>query len=366
MKKSMSLRLALMAVLMVFVSACSKKSEYTNVIPANASTVASIHVKSLAEKAGLNDKENKEVQQKLIESLKSGTNAATFQQIEMIIKDPKKSGIDITEPIYVFSTETFPSTLVAKVSSEDDLHALMETLEKENICQPLTNGDGFQFTRMSNQVFLAYTPSVLILTGYKGNSQLEKIKENLPTLLKQTDENSIISTAAFKRMQKMGGDVNALLSPESFLKDYAKQINYGLPQDINLKDLWMLGSLSFDKGKISMKYENFTENPELQAMLDRQKKVTRPIDNNFLKYFPKSTLMYFSMGINGDELYNLLLENQEFQQNFSIAKANEVKALFDSFQKDIAAGLLNVTMSKAPRFPSLCQREERRTCTSAL
>lgn len=174
MKKSMSLRLALMAVLMVFVSACSKKSEYTNVIPANASTVASIHVKSLAEKAGLNDKENKEVQQKLIESLKSGTNAATFQQIEMIIKDPKKSGIDITEPIYVFSTETFPSTLVAKVSSEDDLHALMETLEKENICQPLTNGDGFQFTRMSNQVFLAYTPSVLILTGYKGNSQLEK------------------------------------------------------------------------------------------------------------------------------------------------------------------------------------------------
>lgn len=151
-------------------------------------------------------------------------------------------------------------------------------------------------------------------------------------------------------MQKMGGDVNALLSPESFLKDYAKQINYGLPQDINLKDLWMLGSLSFDKGKISMKYENFTENPELQAMLDRQKKVTRPIDNNFLKYFPKSTLMYFSMGINGDELYNLLLENQEFQQNFSIAKANEVKALFDSFQKDIAAGLLNVTMSKAPAF----------------
>ena len=112
----------------------------------------------------------------------------------------------------------------------------------------------------------------------------------------------------------------------------------------------MLGSLSFDKGKISMKYENFTENPELQALFDKQKKVTRPIDNSFLKYFPKSTLMYFSMGINGEELYNLLLENEEFQQNFSIAKANEVKALFGTFQKDIAAGLLNVTMNNAPAF----------------
>ena len=339
-----------MAILIVFVSACSKKSEYTNVIPANASTVASINVKSLAEKAGLNDKENKEAQQKLIESLKSGMNAATFQQVEMIIKDPKKSGIDISAPIYVFSTETLPATIITKVSNEEDLHALLETLEKENICQPLADGDGFRFTKMSNQVLLAYTPSVLILTEYKGNSQFEKIKESLPALLKQSAENSIVSTAASKRTQKMGGDINALLSPASLLKDYAKQISYGLPQDINLKDLQMLGSLSFDKGKISMKYENFTENPELQALFDKQKKVTRPIDNSFLKYFPKSTLMYFSMGINGEELYNLLLENEEFQQNFSIAKANEVKALFGTFQKDIAAGLLNVTMNNAPAF----------------
>lgn len=99
-----------------------------------------------------------------------------------------------------------------------------------------------------------------------------------------------------------------------------------------------------------MKYENFTENPELQAMFDKQKKATCAIENSFLKYFPKSTLMYLSMGINGEEFYNLLLENQEFQKNFSIAKANEVKELFGTFQKDVAVGLINVTMNNAPTF----------------
>ena len=69
-----------------------KKFEYTNVIPANASTVVSINMKSLVDKAGLNDKENKEAQQKLTDAMKSGMNAATFQQVEMIMKDPKKSG----------------------------------------------------------------------------------------------------------------------------------------------------------------------------------------------------------------------------------------------------------------------------------
>ncbi|EKU91257.1 DUF4836 family protein [Bacteroides oleiciplenus] len=351
MKKSLFPRLALMAVLMAFVSACSEKQEYTNVIPANVSTVVSINVKSLVDKAGLNDKENKEAQQKLIDALKSGMNAATFQQVEMIMKDPKKSGIDVSAPMYVFSAEAFPyTTVVAKVSNEDDLHALLETLEKEKICQPLASGDGFQFTQMNNQVLLAYTPSVLMLTNYSGTTQLDKIKQAIPTLLKQTSENSVVSTSAFKKMQKMGGDIDVLFSPASFLGAYTSQLNFGLPQNINLKDMQILGSLSFDKGKISMKYENFTENPELQAMFDKQKKATCAIENSFLKYFPKSTLMYLSMGINGEEFYNLLLENQEFQKNFSISKANEVKELFGTFQKDVAVGLINVTMNNAPTF----------------
>ena len=51
MKKSLFPRLALMAVVVALVSACSeKKFEYTNVIPANASTVVSINMKSLVDK----------------------------------------------------------------------------------------------------------------------------------------------------------------------------------------------------------------------------------------------------------------------------------------------------------------------------
>ena len=53
MKKSLFPRLALMAVVVALVSACSqKKQEYTDVIPANAHTVVSINLKSLADKAG--------------------------------------------------------------------------------------------------------------------------------------------------------------------------------------------------------------------------------------------------------------------------------------------------------------------------
>ena len=80
MKKNLFLHLSVLAVLIVFVSACSsKKTEYTNVIPADASQVVELNMKSLSDKAGMKDKETKEALQKLTDAMKSGMNAATFQ-----------------------------------------------------------------------------------------------------------------------------------------------------------------------------------------------------------------------------------------------------------------------------------------------
>ena len=291
MKKNLFFHFSVLAMLIVLISACSsKKPEYTNVIPSDASQVIAVNLKSLADKAGTKDKETKEALQKLTDALKSDMNAATFQQLEAVLKDPAKSGVDVNAPIYVFNAPSFPyTTMVAKVQSEDDL-------------------------------------------------------------LKQTGENSINSNTAFKKMQKQDGDINMLISPSSLLSAYANPLNYGISHNIDLKDLKMLGSLSFEKGKIELKVESYTENTELKALFEKQIKSTCPIENTFLKYFPKSTLALFSIGINGEEFYNVLQENEQFRNDFSITKAAEVKDLFSAFHNDLTIGLINVTMNSNPSF----------------
>lgn len=93
MKKNLFFHFSVLAMLIVLISACSsKKSEYTNVIPSDASQVIAVNLKSLADKAGTKDKETKEALQKLTDALKSDMNAATFQQMEAVLKDPAKSG----------------------------------------------------------------------------------------------------------------------------------------------------------------------------------------------------------------------------------------------------------------------------------
>lgn len=46
-----------------------------------------------------------------MEALKSGMNAAAFQQLEKIMKDPSQSGIDIKAPVFVFTSKTFITPL---------------------------------------------------------------------------------------------------------------------------------------------------------------------------------------------------------------------------------------------------------------
>ncbi|MCD8091398.1 MAG: DUF4836 family protein [Bacteroides sp.] len=352
MKKNLFIHLSVLAVLIVFVSACSsKKAEYTNVIPSDASQVVTLNLKSIADKAGMKDKENKEALQKLTDAMKSGMNAATFQQVEAVLKDPSSSGVDVEAPMYIFSAPAFPYvTLVAKVVNEDNLLKLLEVMEKEQLSTHVAEADGYSFTKLTGQALLAFTPTTLMIVNYKGNTQLEKAKAGITTLLKQSAENSITSQAGFKKMQKMGGDISMIVSPTSMLGTYANQMNYGISKDIDLKDLTVVGSLSFEKGKIEMKVENYTENAELKALLEKQMKATRPIENTFLKYFPQSTLALFSIGVNGEEFYNALQENEQFRDNFSIAKAAEVKDLFSTFQNDLTFGLINVTMNNNPSF----------------
>ena len=278
-------------------------------------------------------------------------NAATFQQLEAVLKDPAKSGVDVNAPIYVFNAPSFPyTTMVAKVQNEDDLLKLLEVTEKEQISSHVAEADGYSFVQINKQALLAFTPTTLMVVNYTGTSQLEKVKEGIPALLKQTEENSINSNTAFKKMQKQNGDINMLITPSSLLSAYANPLNYGISKSIDLKDLKMLGSLSFEKGKIELKIDNYTENAELKALFEKQAKSTCPIENTFLKYFPKSTLALFSIGINGEEFYNVLQENEQFRNDFSITKAAEVKDLFSAFQNDLTVGLINVTMNSNPSF----------------
>lgn len=350
MVKKMISQLSVLAVLIVFLAACSKQSEYTNAIPADASVVISMNLKSLIGKAGLDSKENEAAKQKLLDALKGGMNAAAYQQLEKIIKTPSASGLDPEAPIYIFTSPQFlNSAFVTKVSNEDDLNASLDMMVKEQICQPITEADGFNFTTVSGNLF-AFNSSTAILIPVQGTTQIEEAKNAANSLMKQTADNSIAKSEAFRKILKQSNDINLFVSMAAIPAPFNQQIRLGLPAEVKPEDITVLGGLNFEKGRIALTTESYTENDAVKAILKKQMEAVGKANNSFVKYFPASTLAFFNIGVKGEELYNLMSENEEFRNTVSIAKAAEVKELFSSFNGDISAGLINVTMNSVPTF----------------
>ena len=341
MVKRMISRLSVLGVLIVFMAACSKKAEYIHVIPADASAVAS----------GLNDKENEGMKQKMMEALKSGMNAAAFQQLEKIMKDPSQSGIDIKAPVFVFTSKTFITpAMVAKISNIDDLRASLDLMAKEGICQPIAEEDGYSFTTLQKNSLLVFNENAAVLTEAYGTSQMDVAKQTISTLLKQTEENSIMKNSGFKKMQNQKGDINFFASMDAVPKIYSQQISMGLSSQLDLSEVMAVGNLNFEKGKIALQIETYSDNAETDALLKKQAQAVKKLNTTFLQNFPESTLAFLNIGVNGAAFYDLLLNNEEFRRNVSLAKAEEVKSLFASFDGDISIGLINVTMNSAPTF----------------
>lgn len=87
---------------------------------------------------------------------------------------------------------------------------------KEQICQPINEAAGYSFTTM-NGGLVAFNNSTVMLISVKGTSQIEKAKEGITNLLKQTADNSIAKSGAFQKMEKQKSDTISSLPWQLFL-----------------------------------------------------------------------------------------------------------------------------------------------------
>lgn len=343
MKKNLISRLAMLVIMVAFMASCTEKSsEYTNVIPADASAVIGIHTQSLIDKSGVSNDDK----QKLIDAMKGELNAVTFQHVEEIIKDGSASGLSTKDPIYIFTSSTLSSAaVVMKVSDVDKLNKTFEVMTSEQITEPITQKVGFNLVKMQGTGLCAYNESILLVTEARD----EKI---ISDLMKQDAEQSIVKSANFQSMLKKKGDITFFCNMDAFPNAYRGRLNVGFndTENVDPKDLGFAGGLSFEKGKITLHAEVVTENEEVEKALKKQSGFGGKLNETFLGNFPASTLMYVSLNVNGEKLYNLLQENKDFREGLSLDKAEKIKAVFDSFKGDISGGLINVTMSEMPTF----------------
>lgn len=334
-------------VFIALLTSCSKKSTlYTDVIPSDVETVFSFDLKSLFLKTGVTRGDIETLKDQFLTAVSSGLNSTSSIQIEKILTNPTESGIDFESPFYLFFNNNMAYTsLLCRIDDSAKLEKTLEVLKQERVFSNIEKASGYDYFIMNNSVIVAFNEGALLITSIQSSQE-----QGLATINKwmsQPQKDRLAETKVFDKMIKAKGDIRFISTAATLYTLYGKNINTNLiSNDLNLNDLFAFGGLSFEEGKISLNMDIYSDNKEVINLMSQQEAITQDIKGDFNKYIPENSLAVFSVGLNGEQLFDFM------ESSISIPADEEsiLKEVLNSFDGDILLAITNLSTLGRPNY----------------
>ena len=343
--------LFLLSVLLLSLTSCSKDEAYKNALPADAFSVCSFDIKSMAKKAGTDNKDA-ELRNRLAGMLSDSEDAEAYYK--ELIDHPSKSGIDLTSPAYLFSNEKVDVGYLLRVDDKDKLEACVNKIRKfhnKDVALKAENGIFFdidedstepkdvKYDESEHDVIEGISDTIALqalqpsdstyhvsgnVTLYAFNdkafislntseSTIEETKQLAKQYLSQTKDKSYVATPAFRDLKDQKGDIRGVLSMTKFLESsYGKSMTeniVGLPDatnfdGIDMKKCYMLYSVSFETGEVVGTMTYGSEDKEILKKLKKLAEEVSPksVQDDLVKLLPKDSYMTAAATISAQKL----------------------------------------------------------------
>ncbi len=292
--------------LMMIVSSCSdSKQDYVCVIPNDATAVVGMDLNSLALKSELGSSSAITTLKKYMGVFIS-TDART--KMETLIDDPSLSGLDFSQPAYMFMTPNQCVGLTFKVDDCSMLENIIETLAGQGICSGIKEHDGYQWSTLMDDINICFSDNTLLLmtqlegTAMSGSARLQSL---MLSLMQMPSEESFASGDCFRRMNSQEcGDIQFYANLAVVPSEYMQNVKLPLPVGARYSDIQLVGGADFNKGGAMLKTQLYSDSEKVQKMIDDIYSSFKPIEGQFTDN--AGDYICFTAGVNGGKILNYL------------------------------------------------------------
>lgn len=339
-QEKMKLKYLSVPVLALFMAACGSTSDYRNAIPAKSAAVVAIDANSMSEKSGLSgDKADKAVISRFENMVKSGL-VGSEALVEKIFRDAEESGLGLKEKIYLFMGEQAKmGGLLVKVTDRDKLEELIEALKKQQICLPVKETDGCEWTVVGDWL-LAYNDGAMVLVADNKGSDPKSLVRQASMWLRQKDGEGFSASDDFKIMEQKKGDIIVWSSLDVLPHEAVYPLIMGVSAEMRLKDVKAVSTVDFTTGKTVMDVEMMVTDKVMKGILEKKQMVTSDIEGNYLDVFPQNTPFWATANIKGGEFYDFICENPSVRRYFEKSMIPlDFGSVFSAIKGDVALGM---------------------------
>ena len=380
--------LFLLSVLLLSLTSCSKDEAYKNALPADAFSVCSFDIKSMAKKAGTDNKDA-ELRNRLAGMLSDSEEAEAYYK--ELIDHPSKSGIDLTSPAYLFSNEKVDVGYLLRVDDKDKLEACVNKLRKFrnkdatalkaedgiffDIDEDSTEPKDVKYDESEHDVIEGISDTIALqahqpsdstyhvsgnVTLYAFNdkafislntseSTIEETKQLAKQYLSQTKDKSYVATPAFRDLKDQKGDIRGVLSMTKFLESsYGKSMTENIVglsdatnfDGIDMKKCYMLYSVSFETGEVVGTMTYGSEDKEILKKLKKLAEEVSPksVQDDLVKYLPKDSYITAAASLSAQKLLEHYRKLPGLKEALTKLKAEgvDIEAIVPTLGEEIA------------------------------
>ena len=378
--------LLLLAVLALGLSSCSKDQAYQYALPADAFSVCSFDLKSMAKKAGVTNSKYGELQKHLTEMLSDSEEAEAYYK--ELIQNPSKSGVDLKSPVFLFSNEKVSLGYLLRVDDKSKLEACVNKLRKlrNKDAAALKAEDGIFFDidedstepedveydeseydvieetsdttahqssistyHVSGNVKLYAFNDKAFISLNTSESTIEETKQLAKQYLSQTKDKSYVATPAFRDLKDQKGDIRGVLSMAKFLdSSYGKSMTENIVglsdatnfDGIDMKKCYMLYSVSFETGEVVGTMTYGSEDKEILKKLKKLSEEVSPksVQDDLIKLLPKDSYMTAAATISAQKLLEHYGKSPESQKVIKELKESgiDIEAIASTLGQEFA------------------------------
>lgn len=318
----------------VLLCSCTGK-DYKSVIPSDSDVVVMVNLKSIVEKAGL---ENSKTMALAKENMGIVFSPKDKSKALGLIDDPAKIGIDFREPACMFVRRDGSMGLVMKVADKDNLEDFMSLLRGNSVMSKAVEKDGVMCCKLLDEVGVFYNDEALLLYANKSMSTSDRDTKEACALMKQDEDMSYKSTYNFdsdteyKDVVVMCNDIKGgmkSLLPDDFAKFFG-----------DMADMPALITMQFEKGRMAVEAEMKPVEENDVADVKEVNKNLHKIKGDFGGFNTEYVPVWMYAGVNGQWLLKELKKNADVKEYlFMLERCIDIEQMIAAVDGDIIVGM---------------------------
>lgn len=211
------IHLVLYSLLLLVLTGCGgelPRTDYTHLLPQNATQVVAVNLESIAQKSGATA--DPTLRANLWSLLNEQMGKDLSEQTRSYADNPQLAGLNTQAPAYLFKAPKIHAiTIAMQLSDLAQWEQCVQALVSDQLLSSPNEADGYRYANLPDAgVQLAYNNGSLLITVTENATELNKLQPAITSLMKQGREQSLADNATFRAMNAQKGDIKLMMTPD--------------------------------------------------------------------------------------------------------------------------------------------------------